>query len=74
MSDHHHGQNPCRVCGFQNSRPAGAQAYKCECCGVLIGLEDQSAANIALWRAKFISNGGRWQTKPSAVEQQPAND
>ena len=63
-ADHHEG-TICRICTFQNEPQPEARAMKCECCGVLMGVEDQRPDDIALWRAKFISKGGRWQDKAS---------
>lgn len=54
----------CRVCGFENQPSREAQEIKCECCGVRLGLEDQRASDVALWRAKWISKGGKWQGRP----------
>jgi hypothetical protein len=71
---HYHAGKPCRVCGFQNAPQPGASVIKCECCGVRIGLDDQRPADIALWRAKFISNGGKWQNKPPAAQVAPARE
>jgi hypothetical protein len=71
---HHHAGKPCRVCGFQNKPQAEASVIKCECCGVRIGLEDQRPADIAMWRAKFISNGGKWRNKASAGQASPARE
>jgi hypothetical protein len=67
-ADHQEGST-CRICTFLNELQPEARAMKCECCGVLMGVEDQRPADIALWRAKFISNGGRWLNKaPHPVE------
>jgi hypothetical protein len=69
-ADHHEG-SICRICTFQNEPQPEARAMKCECCGVLMGVEDQRPDDIALWRAKFISKGGRWQNK--AFHQPPGH-
>jgi hypothetical protein len=67
MNSHHRAGNPCRVCGFQNTPQAKESVVKCECCGVRLGLDDQRAADVARWRAKFISNGGKWLNKPQTA-------
>ena len=68
----HQGGSTCRICTFQNEPQPEALAMKCECCGVLMGVEDQRPADIALWRAKFISNGGRWLNKAHQPQENPA--
>jgi len=71
-ADHLEGST-CRICTFQNEQQPEVRAMKCECCGVLMGVEDQRPADIALWRAKFISNGGRWLNKSPQPQENPAS-
>ena len=64
----------CRVCGFENNPVPEAQVIKCECCGVRLGLEDQRASDVANWRAKWLSKGGKWQGRPRDPQKPSATD
>ena len=60
--------NPCRVCGYVNPGSDSLTKERCACCGIQIGVEDQTAGSLKIWRNRWLTLGGGRHSKDDVVK------
>ena len=64
MDDHQQRkQPPCRVCGYGDPEAMSVEERRCSCCGIQIGVEDQTAGSVKIWRNRWLTLGGARRDK-----------
>jgi hypothetical protein len=56
-------QNPCRVCGYSNPEADSLKEARCSCCGIQLGVEDQTTGSVKIWRNRWLTLGGARRDK-----------